>query len=59
MENEGFPMPTTIFPPVEPTWEFAPLSQKTGHICRWQVTQGGGTYSYCTSKITNTHSHTC
>jgi hypothetical protein len=41
MESKSLAMPTTIFPPVDPTREFAPLSQELGHICRWQVIPTG------------------
>jgi hypothetical protein len=34
MERKSLPMPTTIFPPVELTREFAPLSEEANHIYR-------------------------
>jgi hypothetical protein len=49
-------MPTTIFPPVEPTQEFAPLSEEPGHICRWQVIPARGLIAIA-SPSTQTHMH--
>jgi hypothetical protein len=32
-------IPSTRFPPVEPTWEFSTLSHESGAICTWEVGQ--------------------
>jgi hypothetical protein len=48
MESKGLVMPTTIFRPVKPTREFAPLSEEPGHICRWQ---GGGPISIASLSV--------
>jgi hypothetical protein len=57
MESKGLVMPTTIFRPVKPTREFAPLSEEPGHICRWQVIPAGEPIAIAI-KSTKTHMHT-
>jgi hypothetical protein len=58
MESKGLAMPTTIFPPMESTREFAPLSLELGHICRWQVIPAGGPIAIASlSKQAYMHTH--
>jgi hypothetical protein len=55
--KQGLAMPTTIFPPMEPMREFAPLSDEPSHICRWQVTSAGVAIVIA-SPSTQKHMHT-
>jgi hypothetical protein len=58
MESKGLAMPTTIFPPMESTREFAPLSLEPGHIYRWQVIPAGGPIAIASpSKEAHMHTH--
>jgi hypothetical protein len=41
MVSIGLAIPTTRFPPVEPTWEITPLSHEPGAICMWEVGESG------------------
>jgi hypothetical protein len=34
-------IPSTRFPPVEPMWEFTPLSHEPGTICTWEAGESG------------------
>jgi hypothetical protein len=58
VESKDLVMPTTIFSPVKPTREFAPLSQEHSHMCRWQVTPVGGPIAIAPpSPPTHMHTH--
>jgi hypothetical protein len=62
MESKGLPILTTRFPPVEPMWEFPPLSQEPNHRYTWKVTSGTYLLHVPTHQYTYTHmlgQHTC
>jgi hypothetical protein len=58
MVSIGLAIPSTRFPPVEPTWEFPPLSHELGAICTWEAGQIGRGAIAIASLNAPTHMHT-
>jgi hypothetical protein len=54
----GLAISSTRFPPVEPTWEFPPLSHEPGAICTWEACQTGLGAIAIASLNPPTHIHT-
>jgi hypothetical protein len=58
MTSIGVAIPSTTFPPVEPTWEITPLSHEPGAICKWEVGETGWGDIAIASLNPPTHMHT-
>jgi hypothetical protein len=52
-------IPNTRFPPMEPTWEFTPLSYEPRAICMWEAgeTSRGAIATASVNAPTHMHTH--
>jgi hypothetical protein len=58
MISIGLAIPSTRFPPLEPAWEFTPLSHEPGEICTWDACETGLGAIATTSVSPPKHIHT-
>jgi hypothetical protein len=56
----GLAIPSTRFPPMEPTWEFTPQSYESGAMCMWEAGETGrGAITIAIASLNPpTHMHT-